>query len=145
MVSARDLKVSFHVRTCPQGVASVLCKRTPIFGSRWSKLHHLTVSTVTAPNVIPHLNIKLFPEGLPIVIKSRPTEKNTGNKSIGKFLDLQIRYRSFIVPYTSKEATELSRKVSKFTRSKVRGIYGRSPSTLREDFIFGSGFFWPGR
>ncbi len=23
--------VSFHLRTCPQGVAPVLCKKTPIF------------------------------------------------------------------------------------------------------------------
>ncbi len=35
--------VSFHLRTCPQGVASVLYKKTPIFGSRRSKLDHLTV------------------------------------------------------------------------------------------------------
>ncbi len=39
------LGVSFHLRTCPQGVASVLCKKTPIFGSRRSKLDHLTVHT----------------------------------------------------------------------------------------------------
>jgi hypothetical protein len=36
--------VSFHLRRCPQGVASVLCKKTPILGSRRSKLDHLTVS-----------------------------------------------------------------------------------------------------
>ncbi len=35
--------VSFHLRRCPQGVASALCKKTPIFGSRRSKLDHLTV------------------------------------------------------------------------------------------------------
>ncbi len=35
--------MSFHLRRCPQGVASVLCKKTPIFGSRPSKLDHLTV------------------------------------------------------------------------------------------------------
>ncbi len=35
--------VSFHLRTCPQGVASVLRKKTFIFGSRRSKLDHLTV------------------------------------------------------------------------------------------------------
>ncbi len=34
---------SFHLRRCPQGVASVLCKKTTIFGSRRSKLDHLTV------------------------------------------------------------------------------------------------------
>ncbi len=33
--------VSFHLRTCPQGVASVLCMKTPIFGSGQSKLDHL--------------------------------------------------------------------------------------------------------
>ncbi len=37
------LGVSFHSRRCPHGVASVLCKKTPIFGSRRSKLDHLTV------------------------------------------------------------------------------------------------------
>jgi hypothetical protein len=35
--------LSFHL-SCPQGVASVLCKKTLIFGSRRSKLDHLTVS-----------------------------------------------------------------------------------------------------
>ncbi len=40
--------VSFHLRRCPQGVASVLCKKTPIFESRRSKLDHLTVLTVTS-------------------------------------------------------------------------------------------------
>jgi hypothetical protein len=44
MVSAGGFSgVSFHVRTCPQGVASVLRKKTPIFGSRRSKLDHVTV------------------------------------------------------------------------------------------------------
>jgi hypothetical protein len=45
MVSARGFSgVSFHLRTCPQGVACVLSKKTPIlFGSRRSKLDHLTV------------------------------------------------------------------------------------------------------
>ncbi len=46
MVSAGGfLGVSFHLRRCPQGVASVLCKKTPIFGYRGSKLDHLTVIT----------------------------------------------------------------------------------------------------
>ncbi len=35
--------VSFHLSIFPQGVASVFCKKTPIFGSRGSKLDHLTV------------------------------------------------------------------------------------------------------
>jgi hypothetical protein len=44
MVSAGGFSgVSFHLRRCPQGVTSVLCKKTPIFGSRRSKLDHLTV------------------------------------------------------------------------------------------------------
>jgi hypothetical protein len=44
IVSARWFSgVSFHLRRCPQGVASVLCKKTPIFGSQLSKLDHLTV------------------------------------------------------------------------------------------------------
>jgi hypothetical protein len=34
MVSAGEfLGVSFHLRRCPQGVASVLCKKNLIFGS----------------------------------------------------------------------------------------------------------------
>jgi hypothetical protein len=45
MVSAGGFsEVSFHLRKCPQGVASVLCKKTTVFGSRWSKLDHLTVA-----------------------------------------------------------------------------------------------------
>jgi hypothetical protein len=39
----RGLGVSFHLR-CPQGVASVLCEKTPIFRSRRSKLENLTVN-----------------------------------------------------------------------------------------------------
>ncbi len=35
--------VSFHLRKCPQGVASAVCKKTPVFGSQSSKLDHLTV------------------------------------------------------------------------------------------------------
>jgi hypothetical protein len=47
MVSARGFSgVSFHLSKCPQGVASVLCKKTPIFGSRRSKLDDLTVLVV---------------------------------------------------------------------------------------------------
>jgi hypothetical protein len=37
------LGVSFHLRRCPQWVSSLLCKKTPIFGSRRSKLDDLTV------------------------------------------------------------------------------------------------------
>jgi hypothetical protein len=49
MVSAGGFSgVSFHSRRFPQGVASVLCKKTPIFGSRRSKLDHLTVFSVFA-------------------------------------------------------------------------------------------------
>ncbi len=36
--------VSFHLRRCPQGVASELSKKTAIFGSRRSKLDHPTVT-----------------------------------------------------------------------------------------------------
>ncbi len=44
MVSAGGFSgLSFNLRTCPQGAASVLCKKTPIFGSRRSKLDHLMV------------------------------------------------------------------------------------------------------
>jgi hypothetical protein len=44
MVSAGGFSgASFYLRTCPQVVASVLCKKTPIFGSRRSKLDHVTV------------------------------------------------------------------------------------------------------
>jgi hypothetical protein len=48
MVSAGGFSgVSFHLRTSPQGVASVLCKKTLIFGSRRSNLDHLTVHRET--------------------------------------------------------------------------------------------------
>jgi hypothetical protein len=44
MVSTgRFSEVSFHLRRCPQEVASLLFKKTSIFGSRRSKLDHLTV------------------------------------------------------------------------------------------------------
>ncbi len=44
MVSAGGFSgVRFHSIRCPQGVASVLCEKTTIFGSRRSKLDHLTV------------------------------------------------------------------------------------------------------
>ncbi len=39
--------VSFHLKRCPQGVASVLCKKTPILASRRSMLDHLTVHFTT--------------------------------------------------------------------------------------------------
>jgi hypothetical protein len=49
MVSAGGFwGVSFHLRRCPQGVASVLCKKIPIFGSRRSKFDHLTVFFVSS-------------------------------------------------------------------------------------------------
>jgi hypothetical protein len=48
MVSAGGFsEVSIHLRRCPPGVASVLCKKTTIFGSRRSKLDHLTVASVS--------------------------------------------------------------------------------------------------
>jgi hypothetical protein len=44
MVSAVGFSgVSYHLRRCPQGVASALCKKTSIFWSRRSKLDDLTV------------------------------------------------------------------------------------------------------
>jgi hypothetical protein len=44
MVSAEGFSaVNCHSRKCSQGVASVLCKKTPIFGSWRSNLDHLTV------------------------------------------------------------------------------------------------------
>jgi hypothetical protein len=47
MVSAwAFLDVTFHLRRCPQGVAYELSKKIPIFGSRRSKLDHLTVSRI---------------------------------------------------------------------------------------------------
>jgi hypothetical protein len=44
LVSARGFSgVSFHFKKCPQGVAALLFKKTPIFGCRGSKLDLLTV------------------------------------------------------------------------------------------------------
>jgi hypothetical protein len=58
--------VSFHLRRRPQGVASVLRKKTPIFGSRRSKLDHLTVYSCHCHNSksagvsLPHGNLRVF-------------------------------------------------------------------------------------
>ncbi len=58
MVSAGGfLGVSFYLRKCPQGVASVLCKKSPIFGVTTIKVRQPdgtsvmreTVQTFTAP------------------------------------------------------------------------------------------------
>jgi hypothetical protein len=44
MVSAGEvLGVSFYLRGCLQGIACVLWKKTPVFGSQGSKLGHLMV------------------------------------------------------------------------------------------------------
>jgi hypothetical protein len=51
MVSAGGFSgVSFHLGRCPQGFASVFCKKTPIFGSQRSKLDHLTVLYLALAN-----------------------------------------------------------------------------------------------
>jgi hypothetical protein len=42
--------VSFHLRRRPHVVASVLCKKTPIFGSRRSKLDHLSWPDASFPS-----------------------------------------------------------------------------------------------
>jgi hypothetical protein len=53
MVSAGGFSgVSFHLRRFPQGVASVFCKKTPIFGPRGSKLDQLTVYTHPRSNTL---------------------------------------------------------------------------------------------
>ncbi len=52
--------VSFHLRRCPQGVASVLCKKTPIFGSQRSKLDHLTVPDVAGWSRILERHMTIF-------------------------------------------------------------------------------------
>ncbi len=55
MVSAGGFSgASFHFRRCPQGVASVLCLKTPIFGSRRSKLDNLTVHVGGINELEPH-------------------------------------------------------------------------------------------
>ncbi len=52
------LRVSFHLRRCSQGVASVPCKKTLIFGSRRSKLDNLTGNSLgTRSNAEP---VQLF-------------------------------------------------------------------------------------
>ncbi len=58
MVSAGGFsRVSFHLRRCPQGVASVRCKKTTIFGSQRSKLDHLTVIESEAHTKISNLSV----------------------------------------------------------------------------------------
>jgi hypothetical protein len=54
-----------------------------------------------------------FSEGLAI-IETRPTEKWSEKKSCGKTLNLKIRFWSFLVHDSSKEATKLGRKGPKF-------------------------------
>jgi hypothetical protein len=59
MVSAGGFSgVSYHLRY-PQGIASVLCKKTPIFGSRRSKLDHLTVRT-SSRTLLFYLHVRMI-------------------------------------------------------------------------------------
>jgi hypothetical protein len=75
------LGVSFHLRTCPRGVASVLCKKTPIFGpeSRRSKLDHLTVRLPCADSKLRHIELRA-------VTSLRPAVK-TVEKLVGRWAD----------------------------------------------------------
>ncbi len=57
MVSAGGFSgVSFHLSRCPHGVASVLREKTPNFGSRGSKLDHLTVAEDSKIPKMPAIN-----------------------------------------------------------------------------------------
>ncbi len=53
--------VLFHLR-CPQGVAFVLRKKTSIFGSRRSKVDHLTVRYSTPARKGAGIYIAWFPD-----------------------------------------------------------------------------------
>ncbi len=72
MVSAREFfwgGVSFHLRRCPQGVASVLCKKTPIFESQRSKLDQLTVRVYTVKAALKLSSLDLNDNGMSLVIR----------------------------------------------------------------------------
>ncbi len=73
------------------------------------------LSTVKAPNFGPHGNIgPLFQKGL--LSLRRVLQKNIeNNESCSKTLGLQIRFCSFLVHDSSKQATELARKSPKFS------------------------------
>jgi hypothetical protein len=107
MVSAGSFSgVSFHLRRCPQGVASVLCKKTPIFGSRWSKLDHLMLYQPTCQPILELLRtLELPPDHL--LLDSAPNIgplisrweldifKNCWNKSFRTFEILTLLYQRF--------------------------------------------------
>ncbi len=68
---------------------------------------------VKAPNFGPHGNFgPLFQNGL--LSLNRVLQNNEENKSCRQRLDLQIRFCSFFVHGSSKEATELARESPKF-------------------------------
>jgi hypothetical protein len=76
-------------------------------------LHHTDHSaflyTVKATNFGPHGNFgPLFQKGL--LLLKRILQKNEENKSCRNSLDVQIRFCSFLVHDSSKEATELARE-----------------------------------
>jgi hypothetical protein len=73
----------------------------------------LLVDTVKASNFGPHGNFgPLFQKGL--LSLKRVLQNHEDNKSCRTTLDLQIRFCSFFVHDLSTEATELTRKSSKF-------------------------------
>ncbi len=96
--------------------------------SSHSRAHHATVAattllhhtdhsaflyTVKATNFGPHGNFgPLFQKGL--LLLKRILQKNEENKSCRNSLDVQIRFCSFLVHDSSKEATELAREGPKF-------------------------------
>jgi hypothetical protein len=69
-----------------------------------------------APNFGPHGNFGLlFQKGL--LSLKRVLQENEHNKSCGKHLDLHIRFYSFLVHDSSKEATELAKIGPKFPQA----------------------------
>ncbi len=67
MVSAGGFSgVSFHLRRCQQGVASVLCMKTPIFESQRSKLDNLTVYLMASMSPH-HSSPTIFPVSTSVV------------------------------------------------------------------------------
>ncbi len=78
-----------------------------------------------------------FQKGL--LSSKRVLQKDEKNKSCRKTMDLQIRFGSFLVQDSFKEAIELAKKRSKVSmRSKVRGFYGNVDSwfVLLSLFVF---------
>jgi hypothetical protein len=128
MVSAVGFSgVSFHLRRCPQGVASVLCKKTPIFRSRRSKLDHLTVRlccTARAVRAHSHEAIRsMEPWTIDVQMKKKKIVELRGELCISSF---RISRSS---PLKDERSTQEMQ--SKISRSQCRLKWSNSKSCCK--------------